>query len=103
MHYKLLYPSEYLCAADLQGKAVTVEIESVKVEELQSADGHEDQKPVIRFTGKAKRLVMNKTNAKSIAAIHGNDTDGWAGKKIILHPTTCEAFGETVECIRVKK
>jgi hypothetical protein len=47
-------------------------------------------------------MVMNKTNAKLIASHYGDDTDNWTGKEITLYPTTCQAFGETVPCIRVR-
>ena len=46
---------------------------------------------------------MKKRNAKIIAKLHGNDVDGWVGKAIALYATTCDAFGETVECVRVRK
>lgn len=111
MHYKLLYPSTYLSSADLLEKDVTLTIKRVVVEELRSEGGSED-KPVVYFeetaakaksTGtKEKRLVLNKTNATTIASIHGNEVDDWKGKRITLFPTTAPAFGETKECIRIR-
>ena len=47
-------------------------------------------------------MVLNKTNAGIIAKLYGTDTDAWVGKKIVIYATTCKAFGETVECVRVK-
>ena len=103
MHYKLMFPSRYLDAATLQGRDATVEIESVNMETLEGEKGEKDVKPCVRLKGKKKLWVLNKTNAKIIAKLHGTEVDGWVGKRITLYPTTCEAFGETVECVRVRK
>jgi hypothetical protein len=101
-HYQLLYPSEYIAACDLHEKDTTVQIEKVEVETLVGTDGKKQAKPVLTFRGAKKRMVCCKTNAKTIAKQHGNDTDGWVGKKITIYPTTCQSFGETKECVRVR-
>ncbi len=100
-HYQLLYPSEYLAACDLSGEA-TVTIAKFEVEQIVGSDGKKQTKPVITFTGAKKRMICCKTNAKAIARQHGNDTDAWVGKKVTVYPTTCQAFGETKECVRIK-
>lgn len=102
MHYKLMYPSEYLNACDLGGKDATVTIERIDIESVPGPDGKKADKPVAHFKGAKKRMVLNKTCAKSIAHHFGNDTDKWIGQKVTLYPTTCQAFGQTVECIRVR-
>lgn len=101
MHFKLLYPSKYLAACDLTGKDVKVTVESIKVEEVKTEEGAE-KKVIIRFTGKQKAMILNKTNAKTIAKRYGNDTDDWIGKAVTLYPTTCQAFGEEMECLRIR-
>ena len=112
MDVRLLYPTKYIKAADLQGKDVTLTISRVEPrEELKSAQGT-DYKPALYFKemeernargqGENKRLVLNKTNATTIAGIHGNETDNWVGKKVTLFPTTTRAGGKTVDCVRVR-
>lgn len=103
MHYILMFPSKYVRAADLQGRDVTVEIASVAMEELVMAGGKKDKKPVMHFAGKDKSLVLNKTNATTIAKTLGNDTDQWVGKSITLYPTKTACGGEQVDCIRVRE
>lgn len=94
------YPSAFLKADDLNGRAVTVTIESVKLEEIgQGRD--KDKKLVISFVGKEKKLVCNKTNAGTIGKLHGDDTDDWEGKQIILQPREVEFQGDMVWSIRV--
>lgn len=101
-HYRLMYPSEYLNAADLLGKDVKVTIERIEMEAVPGADGTKKQKPVVTFKGKSKRLPLPKTCAKTIAARFGTDTEKWIGKEITVYPTTCMAFGQEVECIRIR-
>ena len=50
-----------------------------------------------------KRLVANVTNARSIAKQYGPETDDWTGKQITLYRTQCMAFGEMVDCIRIRE
>lgn len=110
MHVRLMYPNEYLCAADLRGKEVTLTISQISQENLRREDGSQDPAWVVDFkemegregTDK-KRFVLNKTNAMRIASHHGSESADWPGKQITLYPTTTPAFGEIVECIRVKE
>jgi hypothetical protein len=91
------FPSKYLKAKDLQGQEVPLVIDSVTVEDIGSGD-----KAVIRFRGKEKGLVCNKTNGLMIAAVYGEETDGWVGKDLILYPTTTMFEGSMVPCLRVR-
>ena len=108
MHYRLLHPNEYLCAADLHGKDVTLTISALKQEVLRTEGGDEDRWVMYfkemegRPEKEKKRLVLNKTNATTISHLHGKETDGWIGKPITMYPTNTKAFGEIVECIRVR-
>jgi hypothetical protein len=94
------FPSNFLKADDLQGKEVTVKIEEVTLEELGQGNDKEE-KLMISFQGKSKKLVCNKTNARTIEKLHGGDTDDWIGKRIILAPREVEFQGEQVWAIRV--
>lgn len=104
MLVELAFPSEYICAADLQGRDVSITIASVTKEDLQRVGTSErESKWVMRFKERPKKLVMNKTNAKSIArALADSEMNNWAGKRITLYPSRCQAFGKTVDCVRVR-
>jgi hypothetical protein len=97
-----MYPSEYLNAADLNGKDAKVTIERIDLEDVPGVDGAKKRKPVLHFKGAKKRFVLPKTCAKAIANEFGPNTDQWIGKAITLYPTTCMAFGQQVECVRVR-
>ena len=93
------FPSNYLKAADLQGRECKVVISHVTSEDI----GSGEHKLVVYFTGKDRGLVLNKTNASTIASVTGqNDTDMWVNAPIILFPTQTDFQGKQVACIRVK-
>ena len=97
----LMFPSDYVAAEDLRGRDVNVVINDVELATLRTNDG-KSKKFLIRFKGKDKPLVLNKTNARTIAGLHGTRAEDWVGKPITIYPTTCEAFGETTTCIRIR-
>jgi len=101
-HFKLLFEHDYVGAWDLEGGEKTVVIDRIAVEDLKSVDGQTKKKPVVSFRGAKRRLILNKVNAQTIADLYGPDVDKWVGKPITLIATTTNAFGKTVECIRVK-
>lgn len=102
MEGKLLFPSEYIAAADLKGKDVTLTVSRVELSELRMEGGGKKVKPLIFFQGANKKLVLNKTNAKTIAALHGGAVEGWVGKRITLYPTKARFGSSTVDAVRVR-
>lgn len=110
---RLLFPHEYLSAADLRGKDVHLTIARVEMGELKTDRGTE-KKPIVTFREiDAKRArgetcpwkwVLNKTCAKAIGKALGTyEIEEWPGKRITLYPTTCQAFGQIVDCVRVRE
>lgn len=74
------FPSKYIAAADLKGRQIVCVIDRVAIETI----GEHDRKPVMYFQGGGKGMVLNKTNAQTIAYIHGEETDNWSGKSVEL-------------------
>lgn len=97
MNIEQMYPGSHLKAADLQDREVTVTISHVAVEEF-----GDEKKPVVYFQGKDRGLALNKTNATSIAMLHGSETDNWAGKDITLFTIWTEYQGRPTQGIRIK-
>ena len=103
MHVDLMFPSRYLRAADFEGKTLTLTISEVVKDKVQMATGQKTEKYIIRFRETDKELILNKTNAKAVARVLSEPKAvNWPGERITLKPTTCEAFGEIVACIRVE-
>lgn len=86
-----------LKADDLKGKEWPMTVE--KIDEYQFDDG---KKLILNFAATDKSLILNKTNARTIADMHGQDPEGWKGKEIILYPTTTTFGDQTVPCVRVR-
>ena len=99
-NYLALFPSKWLAAADLDGQDKPVQIKQIIPSE--EVGQSKDKRPVLYFTGLEKGMVLNKTNAKRIAKLYGNNTDEWIGKSITLYPSECDFGDETVPCLRVR-
>lgn len=91
------FPSKYLKATDFKGREVPVTMDRVEFEIL-----NKEKKLILYFLGKAKGIVLNKTNAKMISKAYGGDTENWNGKPIILYEAQVEFAGDIVPAIRVK-
>ena len=102
--FRSMYDSAYLYAFDLKGRDVTVTIKEVRAVKVMNAEKKAQKKPVVFFreSRDERGLVLCKTNGKTIAAMYGNDTDAWIGKRVTLYPTTVDAFGQTVEAVRIR-
>lgn len=91
------FPSNFLKADDLAGKAIRVVIDSVTTEKI-----GDDSKPVLHFVGKDRGLILNKTNASRIVEATGSDeTDNWEGWSIVLYACKVDYQGKRVDAIRV--
>lgn len=100
--FRTMYDKEHIGAWDLDGREVTVTIESVKAGKLVGQNGKADKKAIIKFVGKEKTFACNITNARIIAGMYGTKVEDWAGKRIAIYPTTTQFGRDTVECIRVR-
>ena len=62
----------------------------------------DDTKPVVHFRGTDKGLVLNKTNANTIAGMFGPETEAWSGQVVTLFVAQAEFQGKQTLAIRVK-
>jgi hypothetical protein len=88
----------FVRALDLGGKSVTATVQSVAMEDM----GDDGKKPVVRFVGASKGLVLNMTNANVLIEAYGDDTDNWLGRQIELYPARTEFRGKIVDAVRVR-
>ena len=89
--------SDYLKAEDIpKGKQVQLNIAGL--EECQFTDGN---KLALSFRGTEKKLVLNKTNATSIASSLGDNAEAWVGNNICVYSTMVDFGGKMVPAIRV--
>lgn len=94
--------SEWLTGLDLAGRNVTVTIRSVsEVEVPEPRTGRPMTRVAVEFAGARKRLLLNATNAKSLAKLFGVETDQWSGCVVVLRPETITAFGAQHCVVRI--
>jgi hypothetical protein len=93
------FSGNYLKAADLPQPRVLV-VQSITLETI-----GEDRttKPVLRFIGEQRGLVLNKSNGMAIGEWYGDDTQGWIGQPVEVFSTTTFFSGRQVPCIRVRR
>ena len=96
MDYKEIYRSKFMKADDLNGRSATYTVNGCTAEDV-----GDDTKLVLAFSETDKPLVLNTTNATTMAELHGPETDGWEGKKVKLVPATTQFQGKLVKCTRI--
>ena len=93
------FAGKFLKAADLP-QPRTFLIKNV-TQELMGEE--KESKPVLRFQGEQRGLVLNKCNSFEIAGWYGDDTRSWIGQPVELFPTTTFLSGRQFPCIRVRR
>ena len=96
MQYTDIYRSAYLKAEDLSGRTAKHTISGCTAEKV-----GDDERLVLAFSENDRSLVLNKTNATTLAEIYGPETGEWEGKAIKLVPSTTSFQGKMVKCIRI--
>lgn len=95
-----LYPGRFLKSGELLGKKVTVTIDDVSIDELENEKGKKIQ-GILYLRGKAKQIVLNKTNGLCLKAMFGRKLGDWIGKRIVIFQGTTKFGPDTVDCIRI--
>jgi hypothetical protein len=98
MNINELYPSAYIKAQDVETPKL-VTINSLEVNRKMNDGEH---KHVLSFAEIEQELVLNKTNTGLIASIHGQNTQDWVGKQIVLFKDKTSLQGKVVDCVRVR-
>jgi len=80
-----IYGSKYLSAADLHGETPRRKIGKVEIGNLKEKDGSTKRKFLVYFKGEDKPMVLNWTNAQTLAAALGKDPTAWIGVVVELY------------------
>lgn len=96
-----LFPTRFLKSQDIGDSDLVLTIDRVVVEPLGFGDIQEN-KPVVYFVEIDKGLVLNKTNAFTIANLYGDDYSSWTGNRISLYTTEVSFQGTTMMGIRIR-
>lgn len=103
-HWKKFHNYEYLGSYSIkEGETLTATIKSLGTEKVTGQNGKKEDCFVIHFSENLKPFICNRTNAKAITkALRTPYIEQWKGKKIELFVSRVNAFGESVDAIRVK-
>ncbi len=101
MNFKLLNPSKYLSGVDLPADA-TFTIKAVSLSDLEGENGKTERRGTIALLETDKPWLSNVTNSKCLAAMFGDETDRWVGKRVVVFQERVLAFGEWVPGVRVR-
>ncbi len=94
------FPSPFLKASDLdKRKPLALKIRDIAIEEVGM---DKEQKPVLRFHGEARALVLNRCNSDTLRTALGDETDRWIGRTIELYVARVPFGAKTVDGIRVQ-
>lgn len=96
-----LFPSKYLKHSDAEPDII-VTISRITQEKMKNNDGKEEQKPVIYFSEQEKGMVLNRTNANTLAELFGSDIGNWTGERVTLTSVEVDAFGKMQKALRFK-
>lgn len=102
MDYRLLFKGDYISAVELGDKTPTLTVKGVDIAKLEGEDGRVRDRGVVRFAETDRGWVLCKTNAICLAAMFGNDTQEWTGKRVTLYGTEVQVGKGTAPGIRVK-
>jgi hypothetical protein len=96
-----MLPSKYIKQSDIEQPTL------VTIKKLTTADVSQNQsgdmKWVAVFAELDKPMVLNSTNLKRIAKAHGDDSDGWIGKQMVVYVDEDVEFGgEVVGGLRLR-
>src|SRR5262245_42883544 len=92
--------SRFLKAVDLSAPK-KLKIRTV-TEELIGQGADQKRALTIWFTNDERGLPLNITNLRTLRGAFGDACDGWAGKIIVIFPTTTDLRGRIVPCLRVR-
>lgn len=104
MNIDKLFPSKYLKAVDLNTEEVVATISRFAVEPVRDPNtGKDEDQPLIYTEEFNKPLILNFTNAGTIAALYGRETDAWPGRSLMLFvERDFLAFGKVQDVIRIR-
>jgi hypothetical protein len=98
-----MFPAKFLKAVEdvpADGKTPAT-ITDTEATEMKTSSGATETKYVLYFAEMQKGLVLNVTNARTLARAFGDNTDDWVGNSVELVVREVEFSGRTVPAIRI--
>jgi hypothetical protein len=69
-------------------------VASVTAQTMRSFEGVDEERLVVGFENKAKKLPLNRSQASVFVRLFGDDTETWLGKQVQLSPAESRQPGK---------
>ena len=102
MNWQLMFKGDNIAATEMGNKQPTLTIKGAKPCVLENDKGREQTKPLVSFKEIERGWVLCKTNALCLAAMFGQDTTSWVGKRVTLFATDVQVGKTRAPGIRVR-
>jgi len=97
--YRMMYDNPYLAFYDLEGKDLVLTVTKVvKGSVRDMISGEMKSYPIVSFSETTKKLIVNKTNGRTLMSMYGRDDAGWVGKKVAVFATKDKGK----DCLRIR-
>lgn len=101
-HFKAAFAGDFLTAAELGGREATITISGMEAVKFAKEEGGSDGKWAASVKERpGRKFAVNVTNANLIAAMFGDQIEGWIGKRVTLHSEKVRFGGQVTDAIRV--
>lgn len=104
MHFKSIFPSVHLESADIPADgALVLRLVHVEQTTVEGDKGKNSFKALITFESSDTRKttwIAPVTVCRCLAAMFGDDTEQWTGRRVAVTSQLVEAFGDKVPAVR---
>lgn len=97
-----LYPGRFLKSGEMGGKPITLTIEKVFREDVETETGAKEGWSILRFRETPKELKLNRTNGECIKAMFGRSIKQWKGKRVTLYPAPFKDYRDPTRTTAVR-
>lgn len=104
-NWKKFMDKDYFGSWDIEDTDLILTIKEIKLEKIKNPQTQEEaEKPICYWIeNDYKPLVLNSTNCKTIQKVYDSPyIEDWCNRKIALFKTNVSAFGDMVECVRIR-
>lgn len=106
-HWKNYVDKDYLGSHNLEeGEELELTVAKFEgEEEVLTPDGKGMTKQICRvlyFKEEVPKMILNMTNATTLASLYGSHPDQWTDKKLRLYAAKIKAFGKTQDALRIR-
>jgi len=104
-HWKNLFPNKMLLLGSQnlnEGEELIAKIKAVHRQQVKDKNGKDEEVSVVQFEN-APPMVLNITNARTIANLYGELYSNWVGCSLQIYATKVKAFGQEQMALRIRE